>query len=576
MDSISKKNALIKNSKSESYCFHVINKNTVICDYFNDKGEYIKSLPVTDENVQDYDVDIDDNDIIHLLCLTNTGDLVYYIYRNKLWSNHVLSKLDVKSNRYRNLTLKVVRNKVHIFYSVSNLLNHNLWTIEHVVSGKHKWSKNNVISITPGKSSDPYYVSFDRVGGIHLVYTDFDKGKHHVYYTTFNPFLQRWIKSPEKISDGLSNSYSPFLFIDNYSSIHVVYTTEVNSITRLTYKQKSQLTNSKHTWKKYKLPQIYVNCSNPIIIKDNGLLKMLYNQDGLLKYFYSNNNGLTWGADRSLDNIDFTNLDIIRFSSNYSYDKFKMKADYIYGNSKGKIQLHYCDSYSKSKKTTAPRASSNSYYDLDKNNDTDICLKDNKSEERIIKSSAKHLDKSHYYQHNLNQATEEDIINNHIENDSVEYNTEPLVNKDDILSKHNDDSTLKQIEDIVDADIKEFIKNTRDGLDSLYSNTSLLNEKASEIEKVILNNIKKLDKKILSNKEFAEEIRKCLSSLDKALSKSEANNKDISHLLSSIEEIYDNNTTQIKSIQTKIKQVYDIIENSTTPSFFSKIFNIFK
>ena len=401
MNSFSKKTTFIKNSKSESYSFCLTNKNTIMCNSFNDKGEYIKSLDIGDQNILDYDADIDHENIIHLLCLTKEGNLTYYIYHDERWANHVLTKLDVKSNKYKHLILKIVKNKIHIFYSVSNLLNYNLYTIKHVVSDKRKWDKNNIISTTLGKNPHAFYVAFDKTGGIHLVYQDIDKGKQHIYYTSYNTFLKKWSKCPEKISDGNSDNYSPFLFIDNNNSIHVTWSTSVNNSTELMYKQMSVLSNSKHVWKQYKLPKC-CNCSYPIIMQDNGVLKLLHNQNNILKCHYSNNHGYTWNTDESNANIDFESLEIIKFASNYTYDKLRMKVNYIYGKTKNKIELYYCSSYSNSLNVNSYEEDSTLYYDFNNSNDTNICSLKDEENQRILNSNLNQINKTKKEKYNTN------------------------------------------------------------------------------------------------------------------------------------------------------------------------------
>lgn len=580
MDSYSKK-VFIKNSDSLSYSFYLVAKNTIMFDFFNDKSEYIKSLCVADSNIVDYDVDIDDKDIIHLLCLTKEGNLTYYIYKDERWSNHILTNLDVKSNKYRNLILKVVRNEVHIFYSVSNLLNQNLWTIKHVASEKRKWNKNNIISITPGKSSDPFYISFDRTGGIHLIYADIDNGKQHIYYTSYNTFLQRWNKAPERISDSNTDNSSPFIFIDNTNSIHVTWSSKINNTTHLIYKQMSVLSNSKHSWKRYKLPQIRSNCTDPIIIQDNGMLKLLYNQNNLLKCHYSHNHGYTWNTEESPTNIEFNNLDLVRFSSNYPYDKFRIKIDYIYGTVQNNVQLYYCDSYKNSSNLTSNRTSSSSYYDLKEKNDTGTLSKNNEQDEKFAKYNIQQGSQLDASQQNTNKFTEESKFNTPTakeepEKDSVNYNTEPLKTSNKDKPEDYDVSTPNLIEEIKNDDIKEFILTTKNSLESLFSNTSILHEHENEIENIIFINVKDLDKKILNNIEFTDEIKENLSTLENKIDTYKTQNEGIGELLSSIGELYDHNITQIEDIQYKILQIHNLIENTAAPNFLEKILSIFK
>ena len=122
----------------------------------------------------------------------NDGSLTYSIYSNEKLSTNLISKLDIKSNTYKHLNLYIVNDSIHIFYAYSNLINSNIWSIQHIVGNKKKWEKKTVINTIADKSFSPFLVDFDKLGNVPLVYGAYDQVKNHIYYTFYNTYQQKW------------------------------------------------------------------------------------------------------------------------------------------------------------------------------------------------------------------------------------------------------------------------------------------------------------------------------------------------------------------------------------------------
>lgn len=319
---------MIKDSKGNIFNFHQRQESDIYYTIYSDDNKNIKDSTLLETGVLEYSSCIDRNDKIHLIALLEDGSLTYLIYSNENWSKNLMSKLNIKSNIYKNLTLYIVNDSIHIFYAYSNLINPNIWSIQHIVGNKNKWDKKIVINTVVDKTLNPFFIDSDKLGNIHLVYRAFDQVKNHIYYTYFNTYQQKWNQYPEKLSSG-ENSLFPFFFVDNKDNLHLLWNKLVNKDYILCYKRLSSMGQDKYKWKTIKIPTIK-NCSyTPIIFEDGRILRLVYFQGEKISSIYSTNYGYTWEFDEE-ENIFDSAIEFIKYSTTFKEDNIKGKINYAF------------------------------------------------------------------------------------------------------------------------------------------------------------------------------------------------------------------------------------------------------
>ena len=167
------------------YYFFLRNDRTLYCNIYNKNNILLNSGELISDAIN-FSVTADKHEKIHLVCITSKGELQHYINENNDWIYRTVSKLDIKSNIYRYLTLHVDNEYTHIFYIKINLLTQNLSAIKHMY-----WNEKNVNRIVVnnyihGKYAGPPQVSSDRFENFHIVYKVFYKNNHQLYYNRFN------------------------------------------------------------------------------------------------------------------------------------------------------------------------------------------------------------------------------------------------------------------------------------------------------------------------------------------------------------------------------------------------------
>lgn len=558
-----KKSALLRKSTGELLEFYISKDHNIICKYFTDEGSLVNTVDDIHRYVLEFAVDIDKYDKIHLLCLTNEGKLEYCVCIQDQWTNHMLTKLDTRSNKFSHLQLKLVKDNIHIFYSTSNLLNPRVWTIHHILGSKTKWDKQAVISLTPGKHMSPFYVDFDSMGNTYLVYKDILKGKQHIYYTSFNTFLNKWNKSPKQMSEYDTDNLHPYLFVDNNDNVHLVWSALVDSSLKLVYQRLSSIGNNRK-WRYYPLPQTYGNSTHSLLLQENGFIKLLYKENNLLKALISNDLGVNWTVETSVEDMAFDSLLRLKYSSNYSIENHRYKINETYGILEDRITLPYLDIIKPSEPLD------NFVKNFNKKLQRENIESDDVSEQRVS-SSANETSYSPKIHKDMNIEELEDTSVNLSKNQSpIDSQSEDNLSDNHIIERQDALSSL------VDENIKEFIEKILIDIDRISSQIKDINEAKIKVEKMLLSNIKNLENNILSEEHYAGEIKESLDFLEKALGQCSLINKEIYNITDAIKDSSQSNLKYIKEIEGKIIELKEALSSLENRGLFKRLLGIFK
>lgn len=321
------KNYLIENSKLEHYYFYKTEEKSIYYNFYENNILIEENICLVENEALDFSTDIDKNDNIHMVYINNEGKLIYHLFKNSKWIKHTLLSLNIKSNIYNNLKLKIIKNNIHIFFSNCNLINPNIWTIQHMVSSKKGWEKRNVISFASSSLVPPYTLDCDKFGTIYLLYKNYNNKENHIYLTSTNITLNKWTKHPNKISDDNSNNSHPYIFIDSKDTAHIAWCSLSNNNFKLNYKILGTNHNKKTLIESINLPSISSNSTHPMIFEKNSKLFLVYRQNGILKYLISKDYGYNWSYEDFTINIGKANY--TRICKNPENTLLKMKNAYV-------------------------------------------------------------------------------------------------------------------------------------------------------------------------------------------------------------------------------------------------------
>jgi len=326
---------LVKTNKNLVYHFFIDHDKSLHYSIYTDNNTIIKSDQLADSIIE-FSVTIDNHEKIHLICVTNEAELLYYIHQNDKWNCKTISKLDFKSNTYRYLTLYVQGSYTHIIYNKTNLLTPMLSSIEHIYWNQSGINKSIVGNYIHGRYPSPLQVSIDSSNNLHLVYKVYYKNNHQLYYSKFNILTKKW-STGELITNLQEDHSHPYIFADTDNCIHLVWCTiEQNNII-LKYKKKTNAIKGKSKWSSTQsLSNKNSNTLSPTLIQESDMLKIYCKQNNQIIEIVSTDFGNSW---KSSDNIYIIeDPKIIRYSNSLKKAE-NLFINHIYGNIIDKIEV---------------------------------------------------------------------------------------------------------------------------------------------------------------------------------------------------------------------------------------------
>lgn len=327
---------IIINTSEEIFIFQLSTEGEIIYTVYDSSLIALSSNSLHDKKVLKYAALIDENHIIHLVALISTGELNYYKYTDQNWSKVAMAKFDMKSNLYNQIEILMVKNKLHILYNYSNLINSNIWTIQHVVYGSEE--KHNAIRYISKKIPDPFIVDVDSQGTIHLLYRN-NINNPQVYHIFYSPYTKSWSTLSKQISSDNSSNLLPFLFIDSQDNLHALWLEELDGRYQIKYLRMSSSGKEKYLWKDTKLPYIQLSKYPPIIFEENSKLKLIFLSNDTIGFLYSYDYGNSWLKGTNNESLN-QNIILTKANSNIN------KINYIYCNTFDNPKLFFLDSFS--------------------------------------------------------------------------------------------------------------------------------------------------------------------------------------------------------------------------------------
>lgn len=267
-----------------------------ILNYIPDSNNSAQSTVLSKE-VLIYDFE-KNADIFHCIYLQKNGDLVYCRIQNQEITKTLIGKFDIGTNHYHKIALLIINSKLNIFYSYSNLVNSNIYTLQHIIYNREMENRYNIMRFVSNKREDIFSVVDDSHGNIHLLYNTSSTSYSYIYYTSFNIFNKRWINDPIKVSNDSENCVNPYLFSDKQGNIHGIWWEKKEKDYLLKYSRLNMHRNKKSKWQKIIIPSFYsddanckVNLEGNVINIDSGIKKIVSKDLGLSWKIAQNDSG---------------------------------------------------------------------------------------------------------------------------------------------------------------------------------------------------------------------------------------------------------------------------------------------
>lgn len=325
MNSYYTNNYIIVNSKNEAFRFYLGEDSKIKYEFYDINQSLVDEFLVSEDKIISFSIDIDYNDRIHLIYLNSEGKIYYLLYSSNKWAKKLLTQLDIKSNYYNHLTLKLNKEKVHIFLSFSNLINKKVWTIQHLIGTKGNWEKMNVISFTSSKMMPLYSLDFDKFDNIHMLYSSSLEGLQVIQYINFNSSSKKWCQVPQLITKPELINSNPQILVDLKDNIHILWLTHDGNLSRVKYKRFSGLNVNKNTWKEESTSELYSDKLHPVIFQYKDSINILSIFNNEIKCLTSNDYGYHWHEKEICHITEKSKICNAKYLINNTSDKYKQK-----------------------------------------------------------------------------------------------------------------------------------------------------------------------------------------------------------------------------------------------------------
>ena len=246
-----------------------------------------------DENVMIFGYTYGKDDSTHLVYLQKNGALNYVLFKDGKINESLIGNFDTRSNSYNQIEILMIKDRINIFYSYSNVINANIYTIHHVIINGKDQEKYNIIRYVSKKKEKSFSVSNDSSGNIHLLYNTVSESFSHIYYTYFNPYKNQWLNSPTKLSSSDTISKNPTIMVDSKENIHCIFWDLKNESYSLRIKRMAQVGKDVYKWLDIKTPRVIEDSPMISISEKNHIIYIETDNFILLSEDY----GLTYVED---------------------------------------------------------------------------------------------------------------------------------------------------------------------------------------------------------------------------------------------------------------------------------------
>lgn len=245
------------------------------------------------EKVLVFNYSIDEDDSSHIVYLQSDGLLMYKHIYNEMITEKKLSKFDTKTNNFNQISILNINGKLNLIYSFTNIINSNIFNLQHIVFSQNTQEKYNIIKYVSKRNDLPFVVDNDSNGNIHLLYNTVSDNFSYIYYTYFNPFKNLWLNNPVRLTVSDKHCEYPSIYIDHKDIIHATWWEKKYNGYLLKYARMSPYGADMYKWKEISIPPIIQKKTDSKIYEIDSFICI----EGVEEIIVSKDSGINWEKD---------------------------------------------------------------------------------------------------------------------------------------------------------------------------------------------------------------------------------------------------------------------------------------
>ncbi|SKC69953.1 hypothetical protein SAMN02194393_02348 [Maledivibacter halophilus] len=209
-------------SYDSSWSFY-LRDNTLY--YYKGENQHEKPKKLIDD-VKLFDLSIDDKQRVHILCVINSGELIYIMLQKDICNKKILQSFPKEVNSIEQVRILSLGDVVHIFYDFritgknAKYYNYKSFII-HLYKTEHEWIQSYIGTFY--KSINPkFFVDIDKNKNLYFFYLDSDQKAQYINSLTFTKKKSKWFNW-KKIKLNTNNNKLLNIIIDSNNRIHSIF-----------------------------------------------------------------------------------------------------------------------------------------------------------------------------------------------------------------------------------------------------------------------------------------------------------------------------------------------------------------
>lgn len=337
MGASNKTHHLVRFSSGEIWCFSFDYNRGIIIKRLGRDGIWKPLYDLIPDAHEDFFVNIDDKDRLHLICCSKKGELLYMLYTGTEWSKQVLSIFEPALYTIRYPMVIPSGSKIHILFAIGKAFNTGYWSLQHYYREKSEWHASEITKITSGYRLSPFYTDLSEKY-LHLTYRSLTGDKYQIFYCRYHIEHNIW-SSPENVTYDSNDCNMPSILIRD-DILHLAWTSLHRNDLIVKYKNRPVRNEGKTGWS----PEIQLNSQGtnaalPRLIWAGGKVWCIWHQNDILYASSSEDQGKNWSAPAELSDVTGIGFQYIHYSSNYPKDKECIQLQWTYGSAKDGLLL---------------------------------------------------------------------------------------------------------------------------------------------------------------------------------------------------------------------------------------------
>ena len=250
------------------------------------EGEWIKQT-IIDTKVLGFSIFVDEDEKIHVVYSNTKGELRYCTMKDKRWIGKILYKVESDKFEMQSLKVKIIEDKMHIFYLEVSKKDTNHAVLMHCLwNGRETEAVVLRDIILIDNSKECYSVDVNKKGDIELFFVTDDGTDKSLNYCSFEN--NRW--SPIKRLYGIQGENISFEVLIYEEETHILNKYMEGSI----YLLEHVCIESKGNIKGFRVYESEKEFLEPLLFTKRNKIYSCWIEEG--KIFYSNFDGEKWGS----------------------------------------------------------------------------------------------------------------------------------------------------------------------------------------------------------------------------------------------------------------------------------------